>query len=368
MRTRQRIVAGLAALLVAAAAAAPPPPPAAEKTWPSSQDGLVFLWQGARGANRVVDQAGRTLRVCRLVRRGRALWGPQWQMLLAGGHVEPEKIAEPLLTACRQSGQLGLELVFLPQSLDAGAPGRIVTFSDKDGRTNVALSQVGKKLVLHLLTSAGDNGQARRFVLGPLDDTKPHHLVVSFADNKVTCVLDGKGAGAHAVPGDLTNWKPRTLQLGDAVGGGADFTGQIRRLAIYSRSLNLAEAQANHQRLAEALKPAPAIERIEVTARLVDQTTIPRTRWRNVYRQALVVHSWKVEQVHVGKMEAKTIAVAHWLALDGQILPEARRLERGLSCRLVLEPLDQKNHPELVNVLTLDDTGRFDLERFVQAD
>ena len=91
-----------ALLIVAGALLAVTAHGATDDAWPPSRDGIAFLWENGRSLNEARDAGtGETQQYTGLL-HGRAIYGPHYELLLAGGSFRPSDVDGALLDACRR--------------------------------------------------------------------------------------------------------------------------------------------------------------------------------------------------------------------------------------------------------------------------
>jgi len=76
---------------------------------------------------------------------------------------------------------------------------------------------------------------------------RPYHVIVSYRPGLLVGYLDGRTVcRSEAVQGDLGNWTAQHLLFGDEWQDSRDWEGGLGRVAIFSRFIDQAEAQARH--------------------------------------------------------------------------------------------------------------------------
>ncbi len=214
------------------------------KNWPGSNSGLVFLWSNDRESNLIVDDEGRTVRVCAIEPRGNAEIGSAGEMQIGQGAFLAKSVNDHLLKACKLSNQLTVEVVITTSSLKQGGPARIITFSRDTGNRNFTLGQDGDNLVLRLRTpSTGSNGLNPQVYFGEIKVGEPTHVIVSYFPGYVYCYINGKLTySGTEIQGDFINWEPCHLLFGDEYSGGRNWQGKLKGVAIYNRFVSPKEA------------------------------------------------------------------------------------------------------------------------------
>jgi len=225
------------------------PAPKMTGAWPGNRDAAVFLWENTKGPNRLTDARGKVILDCRVRPRGKAKFGAGGEMDLAGGAMLAEGVDEPLLVACRQSHQLGIEARITPANLRQGGPARILSFSTDGWHRNFTLAQERDRLVIRLRTpKTGENGMNPETTLCRLRAGKNHHVIVSYSPGRLVCYLEGKRVlDTNAVRGDFRNWSAQHLLFGDEWADRREWAGQLDGVAIHSRVIGAKEAAERHK-------------------------------------------------------------------------------------------------------------------------
>jgi hypothetical protein len=342
---------------------APPKPAGEQRSWPGDQSGLVFLWEDVGKTNQVASSEGTAGRSCRIVARGKAVYGRHGAMDLAGGAFLAEDVDEPLLAACRKTNQLSVEAVVTTGDLRQDGPARIVTFSRSAGSRNFTLGQSKSKLIFRLRTTSTDtNGTRPQLDLCEVRPGQPMHVIVSYYPGRLVCYVNGKPVlSTMAIRGDLSNWEAQHLLFGDEHDGGRDWSGTLEGVCIYNRFIGKAEAGRRHALYSARFAGRRTPDRLVVRGRLIEATPTPSPKDIEPYRRALVVHTYKVEKVLAGVYKPSEIVVAHWAILDGKVLAAIARRKRGAVCRLALEKFGDNPQLEAERLLTARDEFGLDL-------
>ena len=323
------------------------PPGKDYDAWPGDQRGLVFLWQNGSRTNRMGNSGAEAGRTCRVVPRGRAIYGRYHEMDLAGGAFLADAVDEALLAACKRSNQLSIEAALTPANVSQSGPARIVTFSANAGSRNFTLGQTKAQLILRLRTPiTGDNGVEPEAQLYRVAAGKTYHVIVSYFPGRLFCYVNGESMPLDAgVTGDFSNWGPQHLLFGDEFSGGRDWAGTLEGVAIYNRAIGLAEAKQKFGLYQAQMKQRKAVEQLAVRARLMAASPMPDPGSLGQYRRCLAVHAYKVIKALRGTCDTREIAVAHWAILDMKAVGTFEKKKIGATYDLVLERFS--DHPEL---------------------
>jgi len=193
-----------------------------------------------------------------------------------------------------------------------------------------------------------------------LPDTKPHHVIVSWAEKRLAFYLDGKKVKEiDPSPAHLIMPVPPMRFAENA------WRGKFEYLAFYNRFIEEPEAAKNAAAVAADLAKRTTLPRIDVQATLIGKSKIPDPREMAPYRNALVVNEYSVDKVLKGAYAGKTIRVVQWGMLDLKPTPLAAQ-EPGTSVKLVLETF--ADHDELVPELISDTLKEdFDLKLYTDV-
>jgi len=210
--------------------------------WPGSRGGLVFLWENSARAGLLGKVRA----------RGSAKITKSGAMGLARGAYLAEGAGKRLLAACKKSNQLAVEAIITPANLSQGGPARIISFSRDGHNRNFTVGQSRSALILRLRTTkTGVNGTPPEPRLCRLQGGKAHHVIVSYSPGKFACFLNGKPVSPSAgFAGDFSNWEPMALIFGDEYRDPRDWAGTLRCIAVYSRTIDAAEAARKYKALA----------------------------------------------------------------------------------------------------------------------
>jgi hypothetical protein len=317
--------------------ASTPAPGTDDQSWPSSREALALVWEGADRLNRRSDEASSEV----LTGYGETWTDRHGRLALAGGLFAAEAAsAARVVAAAHGTNALTVEVLLEPAALGAGASGPILAAGTSPRRRAFALRQDGDRLSLVLRTGATGPGGGEPLPLLRLPDASPHHVAFSYSPGRLRVYLDGEQLEQRVVIGDFFGWRfgDNAAFLVGAEPGVEDsrFRGHLSHLAIFSRELSPAEVKADAQRALAGASRGP-VQRLEVTARLVERARIPTLDEISPYRVALVAEVWKVESVRSGEVDQGELRVARWALLDGKPTA-AMTLRPGASARLELEP------------------------------
>jgi PKD repeat protein len=215
------------------------------KEWPGSHSGLLFLWGGD---NRIVDEAGKTIRVCEIEPRGDAKIGPAGEMLLDEGAFLAKDANDLLLEACKSTSQLTIEAIITTSSLDQDGPARIITFSRDTTHRNFTLGQERDNLRLRLRTPGTDSNGEPSANLAKLGAGTPIHVLVTYFPGNLNCYVNGELAhSSRHFQGDFSKWETGFLMFGAEAKGGRDWQGTLSGVTIYNRFMGAEEAALKYK-------------------------------------------------------------------------------------------------------------------------
>jgi Concanavalin A-like lectin/glucanases superfamily/WD40-like Beta Propeller Repeat len=319
--------------------------------WPADRDRLLFLWERANAPNRVVDPLQSVERSFPVERHGLARLDHHHRMVLGGGTFTADwEASEAIVAGVRETNELTLEATLVPTHRQS-APILTLSGGARD-RSNLVLAQEGGELILRL--TLAHRGVTRETVkLGRLEPGKPTHLLVSYRPGRLTAWRDGRSVLDTAqVQGDFFRWRPRPLTFGGEARSPITWNGTLEGVAFYGRFLEEDEARENAERYLEKIVARPEIPSIRLRGRLTARSHTPTLREISPYREALAVYEYRVEEVLAGNFDGNVVRVAHWVILDGETLPAARRSE-GEAVELTLEPFAA--NPQLESVFLSED-------------
>jgi|GEM_PF-534086 len=320
--------------------------PVIARSWPSNPTGLVFFWQTAKEANLLRDPLSGQTAAYAPKAHNRAWFDRRSAMVLDGGAFSFDGLMDQFSNAVRKSNELSIELTLRPAaSEEPTRPACVLTYG---------LSQAKGALWLNL------NGVQTELCALPVGETS--HVLVTYKLGKLKCYRNGvEVLVSNAVSGDLSGYPAGNFWVGNNLDN-QSWRGTVEGIALYNRALTGDEAQINANAYRALRESAPAVQPLEVEARLIGVSKIPTLNEIKPYRQALIVNEYAVKRVVRGDYATPRIRVAHWAILDEVTQPIAR-LPIGEELRLLVEPLaDQPQLEEQFTNNTLDED--FDLPLF----
>ncbi len=343
--------------------------PVVQPPWPANRAGLVFLWESDGTASLCMDQARGWFDPVRMNPWGQARFDRFGAMLLEGGAMYASDTSRCITERCRTKGEWSLEAMLTAVNAFQGRPGRPrrIIGCRRDGDPDFSFSldqEAGQLSVALTLQNGSDAPKAHRALLGPVTEGQPQLVAVSYTPGKLRGWLNGKLTLEEDVSGQLT-WQNSAFVDGLHFGGreqmGTLWRGTIEGVAIYSRALSADDAHGSYQAYSDVLKARPKIKKIRLTATLAAKTAVPRPEEIAPYRNALLVHEYRVLNVLQGEYSGKRIRVAHWGVVDLQPADITRRPE-GAQCELLVEPYI--DHPELDGQMLRELDENFELALF----
>ncbi len=322
------------------------PPPAVTK-WPATRDGLVFSWE-----NTAADKPGEGFRF-----HDQAFPGRYGSLNVSAGWADVT--GEPVkrvADACAASGAVTLMAMITERRTLAPVSVRILSLRTADGRDAFALYRVSNTLVIRLLTGGVEGRpvvQERHTLthFGIMDDG-PFSIVLTVHAGRLQLYTDGS-PGKQIIldqPG-FGAWKDLSLVAGDPDPYGTPWTGQVERVALYSRALAAAEVTDAWTATEPVLAGRQRPTKNKIKARLLESSPLPEPAALAASPRWLTTSSWEIEQTFNGYIQSKRITVLRWAWLDGKpaSFPEVKV---GQSMEFPVESLD--DHPELRDVKTHD--------------
>jgi hypothetical protein len=313
--------------------------PAAVK-WPASQDGLQFSWENGNAPG-----APEKFKLHDLATPGR--YG-SLNVSAGWADIESERIKR-LGEACAASGAFTFEATITERRTQVPCSIRILSLQSPDKKDAFALYRVDRSLVLRILTGGGEGKPpvVERQTLTPLSisDDVPFTLCVTIHAGTPEVYLDGKPLKEVSLdqPG-LQAWKDLHLTVGDPDPYGTPWTGQVERIAFYSRALAAAEVADDWKGTEAVLSNRQLPTRNKIKARLLEMPPLPDAAALAASPRWLNATSWEIEQVLSGYIQPKKIIILYWAWLDGKPAP-LPDIKPGQSMELSVESLD--DHPEL---------------------
>lgn len=344
-------------------------PKPVKKPWPSTTDGLVFAWESARKErDQPLPMAPASLKA-----GGFATVGRQFQMNLSGGSYEADaESAAKIAQACAASSGWSMELILTERTTQPPVSVRLAALLAADGREQFALYRVDRKLVLRVLLGGTPERPAAVYpvILTNLaiEGDRPVQVQITLRNNRVGCWVDGQMMKSFELESSgLAAWGPGKLIFGDPKPYGTPWTGWMERVAIYGRALSDEECRTSAATASQWTEGRTRPTRSKVQAKLVDQPApasaapVPASNPPANPGDSLSLSIWEVEQVFMGQVTEKRIAVAQWDQLRGVPVPPVTS-ETGKSAELWLESWD--DHPELEGLPLRESPQANSLPRF----
>jgi len=320
-------------------------------SWPASAEGMVFVWENVKGRTRLPDGSP-----CEVRPQGLAYFNEHGMMKLRGGWFEAPDAGELVSASCMKSHEVTVEMVVTPQmTASDGELHPILSLENGANQRNLTIGQRGSRLALWLRTPEnGPGGQEEETHLALVENNQPHHLVVTYREDRLSVWVDGEDVRNRTrVRGDFSNWEHMNLRFGAGAGGGKPWRGLIDRVVIYDRCLKESEiAQHSNASIVAESKRTPPQE-WKVVARLVEASPTPELREFQPYTEALTRHLYEILEVKEGgAWPEKRVAVSHWSWLGGKAL-SAQGLKVGDVVELTLHREDA--HEELMGLFVKDE-------------
>jgi hypothetical protein len=339
--------------------------------WPSIRTGVSYVWKNARSRNVIFDeQIGLPITTAlsgwmahhppmpgRFNRFGAAMAAGDMGFELSPG--SPDRI----MRGIHKTKQFSFEIVVASADLaqtkgNDDKPIAIVDWGYGWRNGIFWLFQEKDKLQMSLSKQWGD-GNPEVFEMATLPDTKPHHVIVSWAEKRLAFYLDGKKV--KEIDPSPTHLLMPTPPMRFAENA---WRGTFEYLAFYNRFIEEPEAAKNAAAVAAELAKRKTLPRIEVQATLVAKSKVPDPGQMAPYLHALIVNEYSVDKVLKGTYAGKTIRVAQWGMRDLKPTPLAAQ-EPGTSVKLALETF--ADHDELVPEL-ISDTLKEDFDQKLYTD
>jgi len=294
---------------------------ASASSWPSSQEGLVYLWEHAAAQNEVVLSEKGARRIYRPEARALARFGMHHTMWVDKGYFVDTAVPD-------------LDKTFSLES----------TIHDREG--DGILLAVGAVFSVAITNHRWVvRNAAREYDLGDAVDEAYSHIVLCVSPEQITRFQNGQRM--HSVPLDepISVSRQDLLYWGGHPEKGYGGLGRLSHLALYARSLS--EEEIRHHaallRMQQDARPPPVKKR--VVGEVVVASAIPSPADIAPYRRALMFHEYEIVE---GARAGDRLLAAHWAILDGHVLPDAER------------PVGSRHHLHLV---LFDDRPELEGER-----
>ena len=155
--------------------------------------------------------------------------------------------ADKINDAIAANGEFSVEVLLQRASPGTtSSPSRIVAMSEGVNDSHYVLGQDASHYEARVRNSSTSSSGALspEFISSTdLNASGDTHVVLSYKDGELSVYLDGQLDETRSVSGTLSNWEDDMyLVLGGAFGGSHFWRGTLKRVAIYDRALNAAQA------------------------------------------------------------------------------------------------------------------------------
>ncbi|MEZ0390468.1 MAG: LamG-like jellyroll fold domain-containing protein, partial [Verrucomicrobium sp.] len=340
--------------------------------WPSSDEGLVFVWENVKGLTKLPNG-----NPCTVVPQGLAFWDERGAMKLRGGWFDAPEAGELVSSECRKTHEVSLELVLTPQgNIKDKEDRRILSLANNHLERNLMIGQRGPRLFLWMRTPEnGPGGNLEETFLAVVQKDYPHHLVMAYGKDKLTVFVDGQQVYArNRIKGDFSNWEQMKMRFGASMEGTHSWRGMIERVLIFNRKLSDEEvSQHANSSIVMSGKRLPMKEAV-VMARLVKASPVPPLQEFQPYTEALVRNLYEITEVVEGGGNGPTqldlkprqqVTVTQWSWMGAQALA-SQSLKVGDVQQLRLHR--SEDHRELESLFVKDSLNAdFDAEALHDA-
>jgi hypothetical protein len=161
--------------------------------------------------------------------------------------------ASALVQALQATGEITLEVLLTPESVDQHGPARIVSLSVDTARRNFTLGQDGGQYVLRLRTTETDEqGMPEvRTPAGALTGER-QHVVATYGNGAVRLYVNGQCVTTEDRAGGFDNWDQQyRLLIGNEDTLDRQWHGTIVQLDIYDRALRPDEVAERYRGIAQ---------------------------------------------------------------------------------------------------------------------
>lgn len=205
-----------------------------------SRKGLRVLYTfNARDADVVRDVSGVQSSI-NLVAPAAVELGTGWLKVAAPALIASKAPAAKIITACRKSNELSVEVVIKPFSTEQDGPARIVTLSANSGLRNFTLGQSKGSYIARLRTTTTSPNGIPDLVSPPTDvSTRLTHVVYTRdAAGQAHIFVNGVRRASGFTAGDFSTWSDAfRLALANELTKDRSWLGELRLVAIYSSAL-----------------------------------------------------------------------------------------------------------------------------------
>lgn len=303
--------------------------------------GMVYQYGFGNTSTQIIDPKTGAIRQCNGILHGAARFTRYQVMDLTGGSLEPVDASVPLVDGCKASNQLSIELNITPAALDLPYDAVILASAENVENSNFMLLQQGEWLLLRLNTSP----PSKDIQLCKLTAGQQNHLLISYSSDKLSCYLNGKRVLLRdLLHGDFSKWSNQRLIAGDAWTRGHGWAGLMDGFAIFSRAINMPEAQARYAYRQEKAAARIVAVPVVVDAKLIERSPIVDPKGIVPYRRCLSTNRYSIVKVISGECKETVIDVAQWSVLDSTAVAAFGKLEKDLVLRLKIEKW--ADHPE----------------------
>jgi hypothetical protein len=154
--------------------------------------------------------------------------------------------ATKVINAVTASNAITVEAWVAPTNLTQSGPARILSIAQNSNKRDVLLGQDTNKFTAMLrTTTTGMGGGALSTPAGGAASGLNHVVFTREASGNVTLYVSGTVSASGTMSGNLGNWQGYKLGVGNEIGGGAPWLGELHLVAVYSRALTATEVTQN---------------------------------------------------------------------------------------------------------------------------
>lgn len=225
---------------------------------------LLALWEFKEGNGSVARDTSGVAPAIDLALTGNVRWLSNWgvafdQGMLLGSAAASRKLYDAIADPAAGTQQYSVEAWATPANIVQEGPARVVSYSRNSNSRNFTLGQVQytynvRNRSIHVDAQAGGQNGGPDLQTSDADrdaQDRLQHVVVTYDQFRGRRVyVDGVFTGDADPIGAarLWNWDPaHRVVMGDEVGGGRAWLGQLRLVAIYRQALTDAQIRQNFQ-------------------------------------------------------------------------------------------------------------------------
>jgi hypothetical protein len=154
--------------------------------------------------------------------------------------------ANKVINAVQSSNAITVEAWVAPTNLTQSGPARVLSIAQNSSKRDVMLGQDTNKWSAALrTTTTGNAGASISTPAGGAASGLNHVVFTRDTAGNVKIYVSGTVAASGTMGGNLGNWQGYKLGVGNEIGGGAPWLGELHLVAVYNRALTATEVTQN---------------------------------------------------------------------------------------------------------------------------